>query len=125
MRGPNGNEIAPVTVEMEEGKRFEIEVKRFYVPFAIAYTCPHCGRARPKEKHRDYLSYPTANAIDWQTWECYEEDGEGNNLGCGKEFDLPIFVECRVRAATPEEIAAACDPAPSPVGSATSEGGTT
>lgn len=93
-----------VSVEMT-GANFEIEVKRFSVPCTLRWTCPHCGRRGTYKP--DYFGYPTANAIDWQIYQCYEEDHRGENIGCGKEIAIPVFIECRARVATAEEVGAA------------------
>ncbi len=41
--------------------KFEIEVKRFYVPLKITVNCPHCNEEKKIDLRDDYLSYPTLN----------------------------------------------------------------
>lgn len=43
------------------GKAFEIDVKRFYLPLKVTTKCPHCGREVTRNFEDYYLSYPTVN----------------------------------------------------------------
>ena len=46
-------------------KLFEIEVKRFYIPFSVETNCPRCNTVQTQNLEVDYLSYPTVgNPID-------------------------------------------------------------
>ena len=47
---------------MDTYKPFDIEVKRFHVPFKIVGNCPECGDDFEVNYEQDYLSYPTVNA---------------------------------------------------------------
>lgn len=93
------NVALPVAVEMP-GEPFKVDISRFKIPYTVKCNCPHCGHAH--EYKPDYLSFPTVGAVNWHTIECYGGDDEG----CGKEFAIPVFIECRVRVASAEEIAA-------------------
>jgi len=40
------------------------EVKRFYFPATLIWTCEECGKENKKDFSNDYLGYPTFN--EWR-----------------------------------------------------------
>lgn len=67
--------------------KFEIEVKRFYLPVKFDIQCPHCGAINPIDLESQYLSYPTVNKKESEYRECDH---------CDKEFEFDIKVEVGV-----------------------------
>jgi len=50
---------------------FEIDVKRFYIPFLITEDCPSCGRNNEVDFTTNYLSYPTVSEPIKVNFYCY------------------------------------------------------
>jgi hypothetical protein len=64
---------------------FEIEVKRFHVPGAkIEDDCPKCKEKVTVDLAREYISFPTANAVNKVHFYCGE---------CDSEWDVKIHIE--------------------------------
>jgi len=60
--------------KIEVKKKFEIDVKRFYLPIVIKRKCPNCGNECEFDLDSDYLSYPTVNKKERITFYCDECD---------------------------------------------------
>lgn len=61
-----------------------IEVKRFYVPFALEWKCPGCNSDNTKDFGGDYLMYPALDApieIDMYCHTCELEGTTTVQLG--------------------------------------------
>lgn len=58
-------------------KGFEIEIKRFYVPFVISTKCKGCGEVIEEWLGNDYLSYPTlGEPFNYVIYHGEKSDGE-------------------------------------------------
>ena len=77
---------------------FEIEVKRFYVPFTITDECPKCGMTTECAETSDYFSYPTVGKKEKVSFYCtHWEDGE--ELGCEHEWSRNVILSIDIKAA--------------------------
>lgn len=69
---------------------FEIEVKRFYLPFTIHSCCPACGLADECDLQAEqYLSYPAIGTPESVGFYCSECDHEWEvNVKLGITLEL-------------------------------------
>lgn len=65
-----------IEVNKTSENAFEINVKRFYLPFEINWTCPNCKEKGKQDLNHDYLSYPIAGKPFTHTLYCYDCDHE-------------------------------------------------
>ena len=68
--------------------KFEIAVKRFYIPFTLVAKCPECGKDKVSDLSEDYLSYPTLNQKESMYFYCDD---------CSCEFEVGIFVGMNIK----------------------------
>lgn len=47
-----------ITEKKVAGDNFQIDVKRFYLPFIIETNCPECGELHEHDLTEYYLAYP-------------------------------------------------------------------
>lgn len=73
---------------------FEIEVKRFYIPFRIVGKCPVCGGDFERDISHDYFSNPIANAWSKEYMYHYNEETEEE---CEFELDIFLSVDLEVK----------------------------
>jgi len=67
--------------------KFEIDVKRFYVPLKMVVNCPHCNEEKKIDLSDDYLSYPTINEAE-AIYQCCDH--------CDKEFEFDATIRMSV-----------------------------
>ncbi len=67
---------------------FEIEVKRFYIPFTIHSNCPRCDRPHSVDLEDQYLSYPVVG----EPVEVYFGCEEGDCYDDGPEWEVKVIV---------------------------------
>lgn len=67
--------------------KFEIEVKRFYLPLKMTVNCPHCNEEKNIDLSDDYLSYPTLNEAE-TIYQCCDH--------CDKEFEFDLTLRMSV-----------------------------
>lgn len=78
----------------------DIDVKRFYVPAVIRWTCASCGQAREQDLGDHYLSYPTANAdFTHALWCGATVMIDGKETDCQAEHKVKLHLELRLRLA--------------------------
>ena len=75
------------TIELID--KFEVEIKRLYLPLVVHVDCPHCGLKNMVDFDRSYLSNPILNSAE--PIYIYCEDCEGES-----EFDLTLRMSVNV-----------------------------
>lgn len=64
-------------IKNEDYEGFDIDVKRFYIPFTLQANCPKCERLLESDlSHHRYLSYPLIGEPIEETLYCGECDEE-------------------------------------------------
>lgn len=84
--------LIPVRVENSTGST-EIDVKRFYVPATILWTCPKCGGENAEDLESQYLSYPSAGAPFRHTLYCGKQIGDTD---CDSEHETELLLELKL-----------------------------
>lgn len=56
-----------------KGNRFEVDVKRFYIPVVVISVCPECTEEVRRNLEDNYLSYPTLGAPTKLYFSCSNE----------------------------------------------------
>lgn len=74
-----------------EGK-FDINVKRFYLPVVLEVQCPKCGSNATRDFGDEYLSYPFLNTEMNEYIICDECEHEFSLL-----IELKMFVNYKIR----------------------------
>jgi len=69
-------------IEIEE--EFDLNIKRFYLPFKIEKECPNCKTKCIVDLNMNYLSYPTVNVKKQQYFYCEN---------CEQEFEVDIILK--------------------------------
>ena len=70
--------------KVESKGKFELGVKRFYLPIQIKRNCPNCDNQCVRDLSSDYLSYPTLNAKEQMYFYCEK---------CGTEFEIDVILQ--------------------------------
>lgn len=70
-------------------KNFEIDVKRFYIPFKVTIICEGCGEEVTRDFGDDYISYPQLG----DSFEEYIYHWEKSN---GEECDTETLVKLKL-----------------------------
>jgi len=73
--------------------KFEVDVKRFYIPLEVLLNCPHCNKEKKVDLSDDYISYPTVNQAEAIEQYCDHCDNEF-------EFDLTLRMSADVDTKT-------------------------
>jgi len=73
---------------IKRSEPFDIDVKRFYLPFVLEAACPNCGAQQADDLSIDYLSYPTAMWRQPHRFWCRT---------CDKEWDENIYIDIDIR----------------------------
>ena len=66
-----------IKIVKNEGVHFNIDVKRFYMPYSINWECPNCKECYSEDLNEQYLSHPTTGTpIDFDVYcrKCEHED---------------------------------------------------
>jgi len=80
-------------VNIKLNDKFEVEVKRFYIPLKTVLNCPHCNAEKEVDLEHDYLSYPTLNESEPIGQYCEHCDNEF-------EFDLTLRISVDIDTKT-------------------------
>lgn len=72
-----------------QNEHFSVNVKRFYIPFEISWTCSNCNEESSEDLNEQYLSYPDVGVpIDHNLY-CFHCDHE-EEIKIQLDFDLKI-----------------------------------
>lgn len=70
--------------------KFQVDVKRFHLPFEVSQGCPACGVVCTRDLRRDYVDYPTLRE---------SHDVHGYCDACGHAWPMNIVIDIVVKPA--------------------------
>lgn len=69
-------------------------IKRFYVPAIITWTCPECRQECERDCDENYFSYPPVGKPFHETLTCYHAKEDGTT--CEHEVEVKLQIDVKI-----------------------------